>query len=171
LWGSTKAALLSCLCSEIDERKEVLRVDGAATAWGVAMADLDQRPATPPSRGNREDGGRPREDSGRVGGPRQSRAVQGVARGTDSPIGRGRALAESIDDDLWILYPECRYEFPVGEKSVRQWRDAVSALESLSIAVESLNNGALQHAIGDTHERAIEALRRARQRAQETSAQ
>ena len=82
--------------SAIDQRKEVLGVDGAATAWGVAMADLDQGPATPPSRGNREDGGRPREDSGRVGGPRQSRAVQGVARGTDSTIGRSRALAESI---------------------------------------------------------------------------
>ncbi len=82
--------------SEVAERKEVLGVDGAGTTWGVAMADLDQGPATPPSRGNREDSGRPREDSGRVGGPRQSRAVQGVARGTDSPIGRSRALTESI---------------------------------------------------------------------------
>ncbi len=82
--------------SAIDERKEVLGVDGASTTWGVAMADLHQGPATPPSRGNREDGGRSRENSGRVEGPRQSRAVQGLARGTDSPIGRGRALAQSI---------------------------------------------------------------------------
>ncbi len=62
-------------------------------------------------------------------------------------IGLSREDAElrMVDDDLWVLYPECRYEFPVGEKSVRQWRDAVSALESLSIAVEFLDNGALQH--------------------------
>ncbi len=93
----------------------------------------------------------------------------------DSPgapgVSREDAELRMVDDDLWMLFPECRYEFPVGEQSVRQWRDAVDALEGLSIAFENLGNDALQHAIGDAHVRASEALRRHRQRAQEASAQ
>ena len=56
-------------------------------------------------------------------------------------------------------------------RRIRPTRRAGDALEGLSIAVENLGNDALQQAIGDAHVRAMEALRRARRRAQEASAQ
>ncbi len=72
-----------------------------------------------------------------------------------------------LDDDLWMLHPGSRYEFPVGEDSVEEWRGAVAALEDLYWASQSLGNRAFIQALSDAHERAIEALYRARQRVQE----
>ncbi len=76
-----------------------------------------------------------------------------------------------VDDDLWLVPPVGRREFPICEDTVEAWRDAVTALEGLYSASITLGNEALMHALSDAHERAIEALRRARQRAQEASAQ
>ncbi len=86
-------------------------------------------------------------------------------------ISREEAELRMVDDELWILGPSGRYEFPAGEDSVKEWDRAVDALEGLYWASQAFENRAFMQAISDAHKRAKEALRRARKRAQEASAQ
>ncbi len=97
----------------------------------------------------------------------QEKTIEYLAK--EVGISRENAELRMLDDDLWLLEPQGRYALPPGEETVREWRDAVEFLECLYLASQAVDNRALMHTLSDAHVRAIEALRRARQRAQEVS--
>ncbi len=90
--------------------------------------------------------------------------------GNDVGLTREEALALLTDDDLWILPPEHRYVFELEpEEVVQEWEQAYDFAYSLSqgFGESKAINAATRMLLWDLQDRAEEALRRARQRAEE----
>lgn len=88
-------------------------------------------------------------------------------------VGMDPADAEKalVDDDLWLLGPECRYvpDSEAGDDDVvREWerafRFAKALCRSFADDPQTDVNMATQHLLWDMRDRAEEALRRALQR-------
>jgi hypothetical protein len=81
---------------------------------------------------------------------------------------RERAERHVRDDDLWLIEPELR-EGLEGEAAVRSWRQAVGFAEAFAegftLSMNSPAGEATVHLLWDMHRRALEALRRAEERA------
>ena len=86
--------------------------------------------------------------------------------GPDSKIGISRREAELrlVDPDLWLLDPEGRYSFE-DEEAVRQYSEAIDALQTFIHLAERYVNEATVQLLIDARVRAEEALRRAQARA------
>jgi hypothetical protein len=76
------------------------------------------------------------------------------------------------DDDLWLLDPASRFELE-GEEAVRQWEQAARFARGISLLASDseMLNQATKQLLWDTADRAAEALRRARQRREEATAE
>jgi len=75
-------------------------------------------------------------------------------------LSEDEAQARLQDSDLWLLEPELRYNL-----GVEEWEDAVGVLCVLDSLAE-YHGGAVEQVIRDAQLRAEEALRRARERAE-----
>lgn len=92
----------------------------------------------------------------------------------DGPAGLTWEEAElrMRDDDLWILYPEGRYDGKIERAgAVEQWEEAVDFAYQLQYVAHSrLMNYAVRQLLSDIRDRSQEALHRARERAGEPPA-
>jgi hypothetical protein len=83
-------------------------------------------------------------------------------------ISREDAEARLRDGDLWFIEPERRYGGANSEEAIREWSEAADFARSLAegFSLSSALGVATQCMLWDMCERAEEALRRARERAQ-----
>ena len=71
------------------------------------------------------------------------------------------------DGDLWLVVPECRFVLE-GEAGIREWEVAVEFADALAdgFSESTAINDATRQLLWDMRDRAQEALRRARRRAE-----
>jgi len=86
--------------------------------------------------------------------------------------GRSREEAERImeDEDLWLVIPEQRFTYLDNEEDVREWEAAYEFAYSLSSGFTECKaiNDATRQLLWEMQGRAEEALRRARERAEQS---
>ncbi len=78
------------------------------------------------------------------------------------------AVLRVRDGDLWISEPEARHAFGDTEETVKLWEDAfelVDELAHVAVHLYDTRQPAVVQLASDARERAREALRRARERA------
>jgi hypothetical protein len=89
----------------------------------------------------------------------------------DGGISREEAEKRFVDDDLWLLPPDVRVSFASDVEAALEWKRASDFfwwLSHVGINTDTLTP-AITQLINDAHERAEEALRRARKWAEQAT--
>jgi hypothetical protein len=82
-------------------------------------------------------------------------------------ISRRDAELRLLDDDLWLLIPDSRIGLEPRD-AVIEWHNTVYWMGAIAnVAAMNLDDGGLRQLIWDARERAEEALRRAKKRAEQ----